>query len=68
MLPAVQLDDQLFLRAAQISDVAFDWELTTKLELAELSSPQAPPQLCLERCLLAPEVARMLMQKLFLPQ
>ena len=49
VMPAVQLDHQIFGSAAKIDDVMADHELTCEFETIELSSTQVLPQLVLSR-------------------
>ena len=44
MLPTIQFDDQLYLRANEIRNVANDWDLSSELEPRQLVQSQMPPK------------------------
>jgi len=68
MLPTVELDDQLLIRAAKVRDISLDRKLPAKLEPRELSPTQSQPELRFRRSLFTAETACTLMQNLLLPQ
>jgi len=52
MLPAVNLDDELFLHTNKIHDIRRNGILAPELESTEFTGPQTPPQSPLGVCLI----------------